>query len=117
MNYKYMILIALVGVISGTIGTLILLPFKWYIEQKKLRYHARKDLLLEIRNFLASNQYNQSTFGNTAEYSKILPHLSQPVIESIEGKNTTIIIGRGGEVIKTLVLDDLARLEKKWKII
>jgi hypothetical protein len=46
-----------------------------------------------------------------------LPHLSQPVIESIEGTNTTIIIGRGGEVIKTLVLDDLARLEKKWKII
>ncbi len=106
----------ILSALLGGIGTLILLPFTWYMEQKKLRYHARKDLLLEIRNFLASNQYNQLTFSNTVEYSKIMPHLSQSVRESVQGRNITIIIGRGGEVIKTLVLDDLTRLEKDWKI-
>jgi hypothetical protein len=45
------------------------------------------------------------------------PHLSKATRDAIEGDTITVRLGRGGNVIHSLVLDDIARLEKEWDLL
>jgi len=44
-------------------------------------------------------------------------HLHKQTLESIEGDSVTVRSGRGGNIIKGLVLDDIAGLEKTWRLL
>ena len=44
------------------------------------------------------------------------PHLSEMTLNAIE-KEKLVVPGRGGNTVKSLVLDDSARLEKEWNLI
>lgn len=49
-------------------------------------------------------------------YSEMRPHLSERTLNAIE-KGWLVVPGRGGNIVKSLVLDDSARLEKEWDLI
>ena len=50
-------------------------------------------------------------------YSEMRPHLSEMTLNAIEKRSIDIRPGRGGNTVKSLVLDDSARLEKEWDLI
>jgi len=111
------VLPALLGFIAGIAGSLIAPWINWGIEKKKQRQESRKKLIHKTREVLASPEWDQINFSSTVAYSEIRPHLSSSTISSIEGGEITIQMGRGGNVIKSAVLDDLAKKEKEWEII
>jgi len=111
------ILPALLGFVAGIAASLIAPWVNWGIEKKRQRQASRKELIKTTRAFLASSEWNQLNFSSTVTYSEIRPHLNKSTISTIEGGEVTINIGRGGNVIQSAVLDDMAEKEKEWEII
>ncbi|OCH04925.1 hypothetical protein [Aliivibrio fischeri] len=107
---------ALLGLLAGIVGTLIAPWVNWRIEKKRFKQQSRKELIDNARKFLASKEWVQTEFNSTVTYSEIRPHLSQGTINMIEKGELIIRRGRGGNVIHSAVLDDLARKEKEWGI-
>jgi hypothetical protein len=111
------ILPALLGFLAGIAGSLIAPWVNWGIEKKREKKISRKELIKRTREFLGSPEWDQSQFSGTITYSEIRPHLSEKIIELIEGGTINIQVDRGGNVIKSAVLDDIAKKEKEWEII
>lgn len=111
------LILASVGVLIGVAGTLATLWVNWGIEKKRERQKTRKDLIQRTREFISSTEWNQLKFNNTVTYSEIRQHLTEGTRRSIEGGTITIQVGRGGDVIKSAILDDISKKEKEWGII
>ena len=107
------ILTALDGMITG----IIIARQKWNIRKLELQHKYRKDLIVRARAFLASAKWDANSYSHTVEYSEIRPFLSGRTIASIEGDHLYLTPGRGGDIIKSPILDDLAKLEQKWELI
>ena len=55
---------------------------------------------------------------NTALYSSLRGHLSDAAIRKLEAPRTFYVPdGRGGDVRRQTLLDEVTRLEKDWKIV
>ena len=100
--------------------TLILGLSVWVVSLIYSEVKAKKDYkraqILRWRDAIHSN-FEQLDFCDTVVFSEVRPHLSRAALDSIEGNKLTVRIGRGGNLIKSLVLDDIANLEKKWGLI
>ena len=100
--------------------TLILGLSVWVVSLIYSEVKAKKDYkraqILRWRDAIHSN-FEQLEFCDTVVFSEVRPHLSRATLDSIEGNKLTVRIGRGGNLIKSLVLDDIANLEKQWGII
>lgn len=107
---------ALSGLLSGVIGSFVAPWINWRIEQKREKLAYRRATIRRWRDFLAG-EFDQLGFSGTAIYSEMRSHLSKATRDSIEADKITIRLGRGGNVIHSLVLDDIARLEKEWDLL
>ena len=107
----------MLGFLAGIAGSLFAPWINWGIEKRRRKHDNRKELIRRARKFIASSEWDQLEFGSTVTYSEIRPHLSKSTIDSIEGRTITIREGRGGNIIKSQVLDDLSDKEKEWGII
>ena len=72
---------------------------------------------LVIKEWREEIDFDVSDFPNKALYSSLRPHLTKETIDAIEGNKITIRMGRKGDVIKGLLLDDIAKIEKEWDLI
>jgi hypothetical protein len=117
MDYLFQVIIpAIAGLVSGVAASLVAPWVSWSIEQKREKLAYKRSLIRRWREFLA-NDFDQLAFSGTAAYSEMRPHLSPSTREAIEGNKITVRLGRGGNVIHSLVLDDIARVEKEWGIV
>jgi hypothetical protein len=117
MNLVFQVVIpAISGLVSGALGSLVAPWINWRIEKKREKLAHKRELIRRWREFL-SKDFDQLEFSGTAVYSEIRAHLSGATLESIESNKITVRLGRGGNVIRSLVLDDIARLEKEWDLI
>lgn len=89
---------------------------KWSIERERLLLEERRKRVRFWREYIHAS-FDQLSFHDTVVYSEIRSFLSAQAREAIEGGTITIRMGRGGNIIKSLILDDLAQLEKAWKLI
>jgi predicted nucleic acid-binding protein len=108
---------ALLGLLVGVAGTLVTPWVNWGIEKKREKQRSRKELIQRTRELLDSPEWDQLNFSSTVTYSEIRQHLTERTIKSIEDGAIFIQVGRGGNVIKSSVLDDVAKKEKEWGII
>ena len=101
--------------LSVTAGAII-----WAVSLLYKDYKGKKDYrrtqILRWRDAIHSN-FEQLEFCDTVVFSEVRPHLSRVTLDAIEGSKLTVRIGRGGNLIKSLVLDDIANLEKQWGLI
>lgn len=122
-----MIISAVTGGIAGGIGSLVAPWANWGVEKKRIIYEQRRELIAKARMVLNKPLAN-TDFRHTELYSRLRPHLSSRAITAIEGTRTNdggeivrVSVGSGrGSGINTyahLVLDELAKLEKKWGLI
>ena len=117
MNFLFQVVIpAITGLLSGAIASLIAPWINWRIEQKREKLAYRRATIRRWRDFLA-NEFDQLGFSGTAIYSEMRSHLSKATRDSIEADKITVRLGRGGNVIHSLVLDEIARLEKEWDLL
>ena len=109
MNDKILtaIIAGVAGLFTGIIGSLIAPWVHWGIEKRRNLTAYRREKIMNWKKFIEHN-YNDTTFQNSALYSELRPHLSKRTIQSIEGNMITLRQGRGGQVIKGLILDDIS---------
>ncbi|MFC1564458.1 hypothetical protein ACFL6G_05945 [candidate division KSB1 bacterium] len=108
--------IAIPALIGGVTASIIAPLIKWGIEKKRNKMEYRRNQIKRWRDFI-HNEFEQLNFKDTTIYSELRPHLSKKVLENTEGNTITILEGRGCNVIKSMILDDIARLEKEWDLI
>ena len=118
MNFLFQVVIpAFFGLVSSAIASLVAPWVNWRIEQKREKLAYKKEMIRRWREFLNDRDYDGTQFSGSVIYSEIRPHLSSETLQSIESNRITIRLGRGGDVIRSLVLDDIVRLEKEWDLI
>ncbi len=107
---------AVAGLITGTLASLVAPWSQWGVEKRRLRREERRELLQRARQLVTTFADPQSSFRDTPEYSRLRPYLSPKLRKDIEGDAIIVTIGdgRGGVVI--WLLDEFARIERKWGI-
>lgn len=124
------ILEIIVSAIAGGVASIIAPWAHWRIEIIRDKRNAQRKLLNDVRDQLHMRPSNED-FSATLAYSRIKPYLSDTTIKVVEGgKNNSIeflLSPNGGGVSLSratqlgnyghLVLDELALLEKEWKLI
>lgn len=112
----------IIGLVSAGVGFAsgLLVPWiKWDVEKRQRKCDYRKELISNWKTTLEATEFNtpegQSGFGSSPAYSSLRSHMNKEVIEKFEAKYTVYISGgRGDDVKKQMLLDEVSRLEKKW---
>ncbi|QFZ91299.2 hypothetical protein [Synechococcus elongatus] len=119
INTEVAFMAGVFSLIGSTIGSLIAPWVSWDIEQRREKRKYRYSLVQQWREVIKKDfkEFDEQKFTDSVIYASLRPHLRQETIDSIEGKCTTVILGRGGNVIKSLVLDDISLIEEEWRLI
>src|SRR5215216_4025183 len=98
---------------SGLIGA-----FLGYVLQKLTsERNYRKELIASWRKAVDEYDFTQGSFGETAAYAAMRPHMDPGVVEALERQNTRFAPprgGRGGNPRQTRILDQITKIEIRW---
>jgi hypothetical protein len=110
---------AVLGLVAGVVGSLFGPLVQWAVEKRRGRMDYRKALIKQWRNDFEVFDYDSHRLGDSATYSSLRPHLRTAVRDAIEKPRTAYVPneGHGGSVKKQMLLDEIARLEKKWVLV
>src|SRR5918997_6541220 len=118
---------AIAGLISGVIGSLIAAWVQWAVEKRRNLFRYRRDSIKSWRDAIESYDHDEGNIRTTATYSAIRPHLKQEIRERLEnprefhveiddrsGVDGVTVRGKTPSSVKTILLDEVARIEKEW---
>jgi uncharacterized protein YnzC (UPF0291/DUF896 family) len=119
------IVASITGLGAGIIGSLVAPWAQWKIEEVRERTKERRKFLKSCRTLVSAELEKRDVFNShitqSVEYSKLREFLSPELIKKIENTTTinTQIGGRGKGInnITPVLLDEINKLEKKWKLI
>jgi hypothetical protein len=114
------VLVALIGLLAGVIGSFIAPWAKWGIEKRKLQYQSRKGVVNNVRTFVISKQFGVEQFQRSGLYSQLSDEFSSDVVKKIANPPSQLEgeqIATYREEARKLVLSELNRIEKKWMFI
>lgn len=114
-------IVALIGLVAGAIGSLVAPWAKWGVEKAKMQFNSRRELLENLRTEVASSEFDINEFKRSLWYSKLYPHLSAPAKKIFEPPTFDLDdlddIGEYEERDpKVILLKELGELEKRWKL-
>jgi hypothetical protein len=112
----------IIPIITGLFGlaTGMLIPFvKWKVEKLKIRHKERLLLINNLRESISSENFEERIFMDSSLYSRLRKHLSAEMINRLETYSnvTQINYGYNRTGIKYDLLDQINKLEEKWKLI
>ncbi len=91
---------------------------QWAIEKRRSTLNYRRELIRSWRDAIEQFDHELDGFGDTAVYSAIRPHLSDEVRKKLESSRILYVgEGRGEQIKKHMVLDEVARIEKVWDLV
>ena len=110
------IISAIVGLITGALGSLLAPWVNWGIEKKKALRAKRENLINSIRSYLAKNDPKNEEFLNSLDYIQIRPFLTKEFIGELEDHDKVIIkiLFRG--YYQEQFFEQLDAIEEKWKL-
>jgi hypothetical protein len=120
---KTEIISAIIGFLTGAIGSLFAPWIHWGIEKRKIRLQKRIEMIKQVRDIVQQIDYERIGFRETGIYSQIKPYLDKDIVDAIELPSNHVKIdvgnlrGAGVKNYKTEILDNLTRLEKRWHLI
>ena len=122
MKVDQALLTALIAAVFGWIGSVTTPLIKWNIEKRKMRFEKRVEIIKELKAIATEDEFNRVKFINSANYTIVRKHLKPKTIETIERplNHIRVTIGKDKPAVdhkKKIILEDLAKIEKKWKII
>ena len=87
------VLPAILGFVAGAIGSLVAPWVNWGIEKRRERRKRRQELVDSWRQYVENN-FEWSSFRNTATFSQMKPYLSAKMVKEldpvVEGEKPTI---------------------------
>jgi hypothetical protein len=111
---------AVIGAITGAISSLVAPWANWGVEKRRLRQSRRAELVTQWRSILGRPDFNRREFLQNPAYGPLQHLLQEKVREEIERPANHITIIRSSPVQdhdKSLLLKEVARIEKKWGLI
>jgi len=101
------------GLIAGAVGSLIAPWVHWGIEKRRNKLDRRRALIDNTRIFLSGDAPTREDYRQSPAYAAIRPYLSQRIRDNIQQRNTS-----GAEqILREDILQEIAALEKRWKLI
>jgi hypothetical protein len=85
----------------------------WGIEKRGEKMNRRRSLINSTRIFLSGNVLTRDGYRQSAAYGAIRPYLSQRIKDNIQQRN----VSGGEQNLREDILQEIAELEKKWKLI
>ena len=117
------VILALIAIIGGGVGSLIAPWANWGIEKRKQRLASQRKLIEDTRRMIAEVAKQRGTSGSLtellerrAEFHAIKGYLNQQVIGEIYGGRTTIV-GSTIDAGLSYLADEVTKLERKWKLV
>ena len=110
------IISGIIGLIGGTIGSLVAPRVNWKLEQKKEQLKQKRELFYNLRAYLQTGECRNKTFLNSVEYIKIRPYLSADFVNELENFKKTILHLSYRSYYNSIFLEELDRIEETWNL-
>lgn len=110
----------IIGLIMGAIGSLGAPWINWGIEKRRKRNERRIELIGIWRKLISIYSFDRRQLLNDPAYGPLRELLREEVRTEIERPNThiTILVNSPTESLdRDLLLREIARIEKLWKLI
>ena len=114
------VIVALIGLVGGAIGSLIAPWVNWGIEKKRLLHSQRVDRVRKWRNAIDNFNFKQEKFAYSSVYSSMKPHMDKEIIEKFEANNTFFVAPNGvstDQLLKRWASDQVTKIEKSWGLV
>lgn len=110
--------VPLVTAVLGFLGGLITPWGRSRMTEHESRAEYRRQQVKAWRVAISDYEVWNNGFGSTPEYSALRSHMRPEVIAKFEAPRTFYVGGgRGDDVRKHMLLDEVARIEKQWKLV
>lgn len=119
MDWTSVVAGALAGSASGLVASLVAPWVHWGVEKKRQRLSRRRQLVAEWRAALSRPQQVKD-FRESATYATLRPHLPADLVRRIESDTIEIQVGGRGAGLANFnaaLLDEIAQVESKWKLV
>jgi hypothetical protein len=104
--------------IAGALSVVVVSYLRIFAEEKTARLENRRNLISSWRSAICNYPDFPRGFGDTQEYSSLRLHLRPEVIQRFEAPRAPDIPGgRGADLQRQMLLDEIARIEKQWRLI
>lgn len=116
------VLPAILGFVAGAIGSLVAPWVNWGIEKRREKRKRRQELVDSWCQYI-ENEFEWSSFRNTAMFSQMKPYLSEKMVKELDpveaGEKPTIHLRSpiGEDTLTKRLLDEIAAVEKRWNLI
>ena len=115
MNLLWSIIVpALVGLLSGVLGTFIAPWVNWGIEKRRQQLLHRKTILEGCRERIASQWVSHLDFMASPDWPYVEPYLDPKVLDCFRKPNHGLSDYSGADAYKMAVNNALIRLAKDW---
>lgn len=109
------------GLVSGTVASLIAPWVRWGIEKRRARMESRRDLIAEAREYIGSKSFYGAGLTAKPIYPRLKPHLRSDLVEVIENfgqyRDQQDDPTKFPEELRKEMLDEISRVERKWRLI
>ena len=109
-----------VGLLSGIVGSLVAPWVHWGIEKRRFRLQSRRNLVQEWKRALDIAPFDWEAFRQSSAYATLRSHLSPEALAHVESGSIMIQnVGRGQGInnFRPFLLDEVARIERKWHLV
>ncbi|MDL0431744.1 hypothetical protein QPM17_11430 [Marinobacter sp. TBZ242] len=107
------VIVGLFTAVLGFLGGLLTPWVRWQIDKKRAVRQEKAEHISKWREMIDQFDFDNEPFGDTAWYSALRAHMRPEIINKVEADRTVYVGGgRGDHVIKHMLLDEVARLEK-----
>lgn len=104
---------------GALVGSLIAPLVNWGIEKRRNRIAYRRELIKQWRADIQTNYESFPQFSSSASYAAIRPHLTKEAVSKLEKPvfHSRAQLGRAGDPMRHLLLDEISRIEREWKLV
>ena len=84
------------------------------------KYKYRVNLIKEWRVFIEQFDFENNNFGNTTTYASMKPHMTEGIVKDFEDTRLFHVcsdMGRGSNLFKQWMSDEVSDIERKWGLI
>lgn len=114
------VLVAGIGLVSGVIGSLFAPWVHWGIDKRRRRLDSKAEKIREWRTFVDQFDFENDVIGDTATYAAMRPYLLPKIIKEMEQATMYLQVGgpgRGDQLQKQRLSDEITRIERKWELV
>ncbi len=100
---------AVLGLLSGAVGSRVAPWVNWGVEVRRSRRAARQDVIRYARHEIRSGDFGLREFEDRDIFHQLKPHMRPGVLRAPADQ--------GPDGARALLLEEVARIERVWKLV